>query len=127
MFIYLISTIPIPSDFSLSNPILWGISVALVSYIIKGKDKNSSGVENALKEIKDLITSMNVTVTTLKVQLEHNILDTHEIKSDIKKNNDIVNKHRIDISKILSSKVDLEKRVLTIEKELISIKLKQKT
>lgn len=121
----LLSQVPIPTDLSLSNPILWGISVALVSYIIKGKDKGTNTVELALKEIKDLITSMNVTVTTLKVQLENNILDTHEIKSDIKKNNDIVNKHKLELSKLLQYKVDTEKRILLIEKEIILLKTKK--
>lgn len=122
----IISQIPIPTDFSLSNPILWGISVALVSYIIKGKDKGSDSVEVALKEIKEIMTSMNVTVTTLKIQLDNNILDTHEIKTDIKKNNDIVNKHKLDLSKLLQARIETDRRIIIIERDLLTLKQKHK-
>lgn len=122
----IISQIPIPTDFSLSNPILWGISVALVSYIIKGKDKGSDSVEVALKEIKEIMTSMNVTVTTLKIQLDNNILDTHEIKADIKKNNDIVNKHKLDLSKLLQARIETDRRIIIIERDLLTLKQKHK-
>ena len=68
-------------------PLIAFVVGGLISYIYRKQDKSDDSTQETLKEIKDLITSMNLNLTSTSTTLERSVKDTEALQKGEKDTN----------------------------------------
>lgn len=95
--------------------LVWMVTVALFIYIIKAKDATEIGTKNTLAEIKELISTLNISFVTIETDLKNNIYTTRSLYKKVETHTTGLHKIELELVDYQSFKIDMERRILTLE------------
>lgn len=103
---------------------LYGLTLLILKYIVAQKDKQADNVGRDIKEIKDILTSMQTDVGKLNNEVTNNTNDIRRIDSKLGEINQAVYGTRVDVAQISEWKKGVDRRFDYIEKEIEQLKAK---
>jgi uncharacterized membrane-anchored protein YhcB (DUF1043 family) len=65
-------------------PLITAIVGFLMARLFKKDDKSDEETQQTLKEVKDLLDTVNLNLNTIKINLEHTVHDTRELQRESK-------------------------------------------
>lgn len=100
-------------------PLIAFVVGALISYIYRKQDKSDDSTQETLKEIKELITTINLNLTSTSTTLERSVKDTEALQKgekDINSKLNILEKNVAILTEIRRSddkRLDLLQQIVT--------------
>lgn len=102
--------------------IVWVITTGLFVYIIKLKDKVEEDTKSTLDEIKELMSDVNISVNTLKSNLENNVNSTKNLDTIVRKQGDEISALKTKVGILLESNSELKRRIGILERKVNTLK-----
>ena len=96
--------------------VVWVITVALFTYIVKMKDTSETATKQALSEIKSLINNISVNIATITKDVDNTIYLTRQLDIRSTKQGEIVQQLQLKVNTLNSHKIETDRRIVILEK-----------
>ena len=103
--------------------VVWVITVALFTYIVKMKDTSETATKQALSEIKSLINNISVNIATITKDVDNTIYLTRQLDIRSTKQGEIVQQLQLKVNTLNSHKIETDRRIGILEKIVHAKKL----